>query len=126
MAYEGKWLGDYVGEWLGAQENNPGAMSANIGGSGTITATITGFVAAVFVGGVGQKKKKKAAERKVRKDIEAAYALLIEHPEPSIVREVREIVGTAQLDTLAQPKITQLLTLAREVEEEEELLLLLL
>ncbi len=68
--------------------------------------------------------KKKNDKR--RKDIEEAYALLIEHPEPSIVREVREIVGTAQLDTLAQPKITQLLTLAREVEEEEELLLLLL
>lgn len=82
---------------------------------------------AIFVdGGWGAEKPRQKKTRKVRKDIEEAYALLIEHPEPSIVREVREIVGNAQLDTLAQPKVTQLLTLAREVEEEEELLMLLI
>lgn len=73
-----------------------------------------------------EHKRHKEKNKKRRKDIEEAYALLIDHPEPSVVREVREIVGNAQLETLAQPQITQLLTLAREIEEDEELLLLLL
>jgi hypothetical protein len=84
---------------------------------------------AVFVdGGWGKEKPRDThkKKRRVRKDLEEAYALLIDHPEPEIVREVREIVGNARLEALAQHKVTQLLTLAREVEEEEELLMLLI
>jgi hypothetical protein len=88
--------------------------------------TVAKSAPAYFVdGGWGKEKPAPKKQRKVRKDLEEAYALLLEHPEPSIAREVQDIVGNAQLDTLAQHKVTQLLTLAREVEEEELLMLLL-
>ena len=42
MSVVGEWLGNDVGEWLGPVETNPGAMYANIGGSGSIVANISG------------------------------------------------------------------------------------
>lgn len=42
MSVVGEWLGNNVGEWLGLVESTPGAMYANLTGSGSVTATTEG------------------------------------------------------------------------------------
>lgn len=61
-----------------------------------------------------------------RAEVSRAFDALIGHPEPLVVREVREIVGSSSLEELAPEKVTQLLTLQREIDEEDEVLLLLI
>lgn len=41
MAWQGNWHGKWNGNWHGPVEADPGAMYANLSGSGTVTADIT-------------------------------------------------------------------------------------
>lgn len=41
MSYAGNFVGQTVGQWLGAVETDPNAMYAALTGSGTITAELT-------------------------------------------------------------------------------------
>lgn len=66
MSVRGNTAGEYFGEWFGPVEVVPGAMSASIGGSGGITATLTAISETPQETGKGwpkNRRQRRAAKR---------------------------------------------------------------
>jgi len=70
-----------------------------------------------------RKKWREKNERRQR-DILAAYHKLLGHPEPSVVREAKEIAGQ-DITQISDFRAQQLIDLAAEIDDEEALLLLI-
>lgn len=70
-----------------------------------------------------RRKKYRQANEKRRQDILDAYNKLIEHVDPSVRQEAREIAP--DISNISDFKAAQLLELAREIDDEEVILLLM-
>lgn len=141
MAVVGEWLGNDVGEWLGPVESNPGAMYANLTGSGAVSAGVTAVVTAPS--GAGSKKQRRIHPRYIYEPPEeiperirekkklAAFIAKVLEPVPELppiefsaawVESPTGIESAMQAVERAQDAYRK----AREIEDEDEWLLLML
>jgi len=59
MAWQGNWQGKWNGNWHGPVEQNPGAMYANLSGSGAVTADICQIEEYVVTPSGGRNERKR-------------------------------------------------------------------
>lgn len=151
MAYVGEYVGQWVGEWLG-QALNPGAMYANISGSGGAAADADALSSGIDRGGAaypqltvyhGRKDKTREdriAERKklgihaeLEKTKDEIRAAKKEEPQPETEQYYQHIIYLALLEEeLARLKAMLVLAIAEEaamkqaLEEEQAIVILMM
>lgn len=103
MAWQGKWQGKWNGNWHGEVETTPGAMYANLSGSGGLDADITAQQAAdvypgsgypsisAFVSPTGKRSKKRIEDR-VDVAIRELYEGITATASPQVKKQAAKIV----------------------------------
>jgi hypothetical protein len=144
VAFVGEQLGLFEGDWLGAVEANPGAMYANIGGSGSVSGVMRSEAADTSApSGVSKKKPRRIHPRYIYEPPEelperirekkklAAFIEKVLEPVP----ELRPIEFSAAWiesptgieDAMESVKRAEAAyRRAREIDEEDDLLLLMI
>lgn len=136
MAFQGKWLGNTDGEWLGAQGPvAPGSISADLSGSGSVTATLTAAASSQVKSGVSRlwlidyytkafvkpkeaPKPKRKVSRKRIAEAEAQRQRVIEARVERAVKKAEEdiaqLTGTLADAHAAQQFVADLLIYAQQ------------
>lgn len=100
MSVRGNTAGEYFGEWFGPVEVVPGAMSASIGGSGGITATLTAISETPQETGKGWPKNRR--QRRAAKRLEASIEPVVNRD--LISADVARALQAKRLKPVEAPK----------------------